>query len=138
MRTHTFSLELHRSIVLSTNDKKAHGRAGIEPKKALRQHGSIQARTTPRMGRAEINVVVSYPDRIGRDAQNYQATMKPIIDGMAHPDLNDRHNPNKGFLVDDNDLFLDGPFIRWSGRMSGKPDFYRFDVIITEMEPWTL
>lgn len=94
----------------------------------------------PRMGRALVEVVVSYPDRIGRDAQNYQATMKPLIDGMVHPDLSDRHNPDKGFLVDDNDLYLEGPFIRWSGGLSrgAKIGMYTFDITVTELPPWGL
>lgn len=118
---------VHKTAVFGSNDGRS-ARALIKPKAHLRQFGSIQSRSLPRFHRAIMTVDVQYakPKR-DRDAGNLYPTMKAYVDGLTHPDLFDRHNPDKGILPDDNDNYLTGPLIRWSGEPA-VDDFYTFHI----------
>lgn len=118
---------IHRSAVFGSNSSKS-ARALIKPKAFVRQHGSIQSRKLPRFQRAIMTVDVTYakPKR-DHDAGNLYPTMKAYVDGLANPDLFDRHNPDKGILPDDNDNYLIGPLIRWSGKPA-VDEFYTFHI----------
>lgn len=118
---------IHKSAVFGSNDSRS-SRALIKPKAHLRQFGSLQSRKVPRFQKAIMTVDVTYakPNR-DHDAGNLYPTMKAYVDGLANPDLFDRHNKAKGFLPDDNDKYLIGPLIRWSGQPA-VDDFYIFHI----------
>jgi hypothetical protein len=129
MKIHEWDWRIHRSAVFGSNDNRS-ARALIKPKAYLRQFGSIQARSTPRFSRAIMTVDVTYakPNR-NHDSGNLYPTMKAYVDGLANPDLFDRHNPDKGFLPDDNDKYLLGPLLRWSGEPA-VDEFYNFHITL--------
>ena len=124
---HEWDWRIHRSAVFGSNDSRS-ARALIKPKAHIRQYGSIHSRQLPHFQRAIITVDVQYakPKR-DHDAGNLYPTMKAYVDGLTHPDLFDRHNPDKGILPDDNDNYLVGPLIRWSHEPA-VDEFYTFHI----------
>lgn len=121
-----WDFEVHRNYVFGSNGKC--GRALIKPKARIREAGALESERHPHYQRAVMWVTVRYPKPSrDRDAANLYPTMKAYIDGLTHPDLNDRHNPNIGMLPDDNDKFFVGPFIVWSGEQN-QGDTYVFHI----------
>jgi hypothetical protein len=122
-----WDFEVHRKYVFTANSSKC-GRALITPKAKIREAGSLEAERHNHYDTAVMWVTVRYPKpHRDRDAANLYPTMKAYIDGLTHPDLNDRHNPNDGILPDDNDHHFTGPFIVWSGEQH-QGDTYVFHI----------
>lgn len=140
-RQFTHTIWLGRKLILNANQAYSHWGNRSGPAKTLRQRGAVAARRFPRMDRARVDVVVSYPDRRKRDVFNLYPTMKSYIDGMVDNEGGGTQSTGAGFLPDDNDTFLSGPFMHWSGMLSdrpGKNGMFRFDLLVTEMEPLPL
>lgn len=117
---------LHQSNALNSNDRKHWGSA-TGPRKVIRTHGSIKARTLPKFTRARISVLVSYPDRTGRDAMNLYPVMKAYVDGLV--------DGGRGILPDDSDIYVSGPHLDWSGKLSDRREHFAFDVTVEDIEP---
>lgn len=124
--TYNWDFEVNRKYVFTANQTA--GRAIIRPKAKIREAGSLKAGDLPHFRKALMFVKVRYPKpHRDRDAANLYPTMKAYVDGMTHPDLMDRHNPDLGILPDDNDLYFTGPFISWSGEPH-QGDTYLFHI----------
>lgn len=150
---HTLTVMVPRDLIRNSNDRDNHWSERSGPVASLRQLALPHVRAIPRMQRARIDVEVSYPDNVSRDAYNLYPTMKAFIDGLVNgiPEYDivmgkngkprkKRRPPRKdfGFLVDDNDKYLSGPHMEWSGRLSsstGRLGSFQFDLTITELEP---
>ena len=105
----TISAPSKHFTTLSSNSRK-HWAAKSTAARALRDTAAVVAKATPRrMSRARCDVVLGWPDRRDRDAHNFYGAIKPIIDGIV---------TDAGWLPDDNDRYLDGPFARsvYAGR----------------------
>ena len=130
----TWDAIAHTSWVLNANAMKGkHWGASSSQTSDMRQLGIIKSRELPKFGRAQCDVTVSYPDRVERDAMNLYPTMKAYVDGLVNCTPGTRDG--RGILPDDSDLYLDGPFIRWSGKLSGMKDHYLFRVTLTPLGP---
>jgi hypothetical protein len=128
-----WSVLVHKDNILNSNDRKHH-MATRDPKRNLRAMGSVQQRVMPRMERIRMDVEASYPKRSRPDAANLHPTIKSYLDGMCHP--NGKREREAGFLPDDGDKHVSGPFITWSGWDSGREDWYLFRITVTPLEPW--
>lgn len=126
MTVHRVSFDIHRSLILNSNDRPKHWSERSKPTASLNQLGNIKGRSIPRMAAAKMIVRVDYPDRRLHDALNLYPVMKALVDGMV--------NKGKGFLPDDNDHYLVGPWLVSSHELSGKKDFFRFHCEITELQ----
>jgi hypothetical protein len=125
----SFTLYIHKGYILNAN-QRLHWAPEAERKKVLRQLGNLQHRTLPKWTqRVKIDAYVSYPARQPRDVANLHPTMKTVLDGLV--------DGGKGILPDDNDSYVSGPFLHPSGEKSGRKDWYRFDVTITELDVHT-
>ncbi|QWY82781.1 RusA-like Holliday junction resolvase [Arthrobacter phage SilentRX] len=130
-----WSLWLHRTNILTNNDRKHfHDKGHKDAKAALKALGAAKARQIGRFERVRMDVEVSYPPRVYMDAANLQATMKVYVDGMTS--LGGPRNPDVGFLKDDSDKFFSGPFIDWSGWPSGRESMFHFWIRLTPLDPW--
>lgn len=136
-RQFSHTIWLNRSLILNANKAYSHWGNRSGPAKTLRQRGAVASQRFPRMARARVDVVVSYPDRKKRDVFNLYPTMKSYIDGLVDNEGGGTQSKGAGFLPDDNDIYLSGPFMHWSGMLSdrpGKNGMFRFDLLVTEME----
>lgn len=139
MRTFHRTLHLPHALILNSNDRHGHWGQRSGPTAQLRLLGNSHKRGIPQLERARITVTASYPDRRQRDSQNLYNTMKAYVDGLVDnvkgPD--GKKVGGKGILIDDNDFFLIGPHLQWSGMLSDrrKEKLFRFDVLIEELEP---
>lgn len=101
------ALRLPLSRVLSANDRLNRGQAA---KKVafIRGQAMLLARAgrAPRFERAEVKVIVRFPDGRRRDPNNYHATTKPLIDGFV----------DAGVFPDDDAKHVLGPDIRKSSK----------------------
>lgn len=64
---------------------KWHWRRRWDSQRAWRKaaHGALSRKRLPKgLGRIRVEVELRFPDRITRDASNYQPTIKPIIDAL--------------------------------------------------------
>lgn len=154
MEAMTFDVRIHKATILNANKEKGkHWGSSHEQIQTLRQLGSNKARQLPRYQRVRITALVSYPDRIGRDVMNLYPVMKAYVDGMVNGmpqytmkvDKNGKlkkrrlaPDPNTGILPDDNDRYLIGPHMEWSGELSGHKDHYLFRVKLEALEPMEL
>lgn len=98
-------LRLPMSNVLSANDR----RSRVQVAKLvsfIRGQAMLLARAgrAPRFERAEVKVIVRFPDGRRRDPNNYHATTKPLIDGLV----------DAGVFPDDDAEHVLGPDIRKS------------------------
>lgn len=115
-------LRVPASRVLSANDRLP--RKVAAPRvAAIRQDAAMLARVSRpgRFERAEVRVVVRFPDRRRRDPNNYHATTKPLMDGLV----------DAGVFPDDSSEFVLGPDIRASRDLS-RPSLMSpmFDFIV--------
>lgn len=133
MREYEWSVLVHRDNIRNSNDTK-HVHVDKHAKRNLRTMGAVKQRELPRMGRIRMDVEVSYPPRTYVDAANLHPTMKSYLDGMVSP--NGKRERDHGFLVDDGDKYVDGPFLTWSGWPSGRDGWYLFRVKVTEVPEW--
>ena len=103
MNVLTLAVPARHFTVLSSNSRK-HWRPKADAAAELRMLGRNAAKVTPRtMQRARCDVTLGWPDRRHRDAHNFYGAIKPIIDGIV---------TDAGWLPDDSDAYLDGPFAR--------------------------
>lgn len=121
----TWEVDIHEANVLNSNDRPGHWSERSGPTQVVRTLGRAQSKRLGRYERVRVGVEVSYPDRRIRDAQNLYNTMKAYVDGLV--------DGGKGILPDDNDLFVSGPHLDWSGKMSGRPGWFRFRVTLTPL-----
>lgn len=150
--THGFTVFIPRELIRNSNARDEHWSDRSGPTASLRQLAQPYVRHIPRMPRARVDVTVSYPDGRSRDVYNLYPTMKAFIDGLVNglPEYDvvmvngkpkrKRKAPREefGFLPDDNDKYLSGPHMEWSGRPSrytGRMGRFQFDLLITELEP---
>lgn len=126
MREVEVSFDVHRSLILNANDRHTHWSQRSGPTAALNQLGNVKGRGLPRMDAAKMIVEVDYPDNRRHDVLNLYNTIKALVDGMVEK--------GKGFLPDDNDHHLVGPWPVSSHRLSGKKDIFVFRFLITELE----
>ena len=119
-------------MILNSNDRHGHWAQRSGPTKKLRELGNAHKAGIPQLQRARISVVASYPDRRNRDSQNLYNTMKAYVDGLVD---NQDGKGGRGILPDDNDFYLIGPHIEWSGMLSDRraEKLFRFDVRIEEL-----
>lgn len=123
---------LHKDQIMGANARHTHWSQRSGPTETLRSLGAAhyRLRKVPHFQRLDLHVWVSYPDRVSRDCMNLYPTMKAYVDGLvngANPHSPERL-PNKGMLPDDSDLYLNGPYLRWSGEKSDRRDHYQFTV----------
>lgn len=140
MTATTWEFHLHQSHILTANDRPNHWGGPGKTKKILRNLGKTHHRihSLPHLERVRMNFMVSYPRRIARDAGNLYPTLKSYVDGLVNGTGEEGDPLNTittGLLPDDNDIYLDGPFIEWSGEASIRKDHYRFDVTLTPLAP---
>jgi len=120
----TFTLTVHRSNLLTANERK-HRMQVARATKVLRHAACMQAQTvraTP-FERAHVIVTVAWPNRRRRDVLNIAPTIKACIDGMT----------DAGLWDDDDDRHLIGPDFRVSGELSGVKDTTRLTFTIEEV-----
>lgn len=125
-----------RQFTLNSNDASGHWVKRSVPARWLRDKGQRDQVTLPKFKRAQIDAIVSYPDRRRRDVQNLYPTMKSYVDGLVDNEGNGTQAKGLGILPDDNDSYLSGPFLHWSGKLSdrpGKDGMFRFDLRILEL-----
>lgn len=74
-------------------------------RRAWRDAGLVHARRVrlPKLQRAHLLAVLSFPDARRRDAHNYVVTIKALVDGLVG---------DYGLLPDDSDDYLVGPDLR--------------------------
>lgn len=123
------TLHLPRTMILNSNDRHGHWSQRSGPTAKLRALGNAHKAGLPKLERARIRVIASYPDRRKRDSQNLYNTMKAYVDGLVD---NLDGKGGRGILPDDNDFYLVGPHIEWSGMLSDRKaeKLFRFDVLI--------
>lgn len=156
MTTHTtWAFDVHESYVLNANNSSGHWAKNADGKEILRSLGAahVRVRNLPRFDRARMDVSVSYPSRRIQDVLNLYPSMKAYVDGMVNgvPQYEivaakggipkkKRKSPDIAFgiLPDDNDVFLSGPHMEWSGQLSGRPGHFRFEVTLTPLPPLEL
>lgn len=146
----TWGFDLHESYVLNANKAAGHWAKNSDGKEVVRKLGHTHQRThrLPRLERARIDVKVSYPTRRLQDVMNLYPTMKAYVDGLVNglPQYEivaakggipkkKRLAPDVAFgiLPDDNDIFLSGPHMEWSGRVSDRKAHFQFEVTLTEL-----
>lgn len=119
--------------ILNANQAYSHWGNRSGPAKLLRARGNVDKRLLPRFERVRIDAVASYVDRRKRDVQNLYPTMKSYVDGLVDNEGNGTQALGKGILPDDNDTYLSGPFLHWSGMLSDrrKEGLARFDLTFT-------
>ena len=131
---HAWSVLIHKDMVLNANATKGKHWGASSPQIAdLRTLGIVQSRRLPRFDRVRCDVTVSYPDRVERDAMNLYPTMKAYVDGLVNCTPGTRQG--RGILHDDSDFYLEGPFIRWSGKRSTSSRHFEFRIVLTPLEP---
>jgi hypothetical protein len=146
-----FTVWLHRGQILNANEEKGkHWGSSADRIQTLRQFGDLKGRTLRRYERLRVTAKVSYPDHIGRDVMNLYPTMKAYVDGMVNGPQQYRMvrsektgklrkkkftDPAYGILPDDNDRYLVGPWMEWSGKVSGSKDKYLFEVLLEPLPP---
>lgn len=136
MRVEFYPIWIARDKLLNTNNAYTHWGNRSGPAKYLRELGKSHAPLLlPAFGRAKVDAYVSYPDRRKRDVQNLYPTMKSYVDGLVDNEGQGTQSHGKGILPDDNDAYLDGPFLHWTGMRSDrfKEGLFRFDILIREM-----
>lgn len=123
------------SKILNSNNAYKHWANRSGPAKFLRELGQAEAVNLRKFKRAKVDVIVSYPDRRKRDCQNLYPTMKSFVDGLVDNEGNGTQALGKGILPDDNDAYLSGPFLHWSGYLSDrrKEGLFRFDIFIDDL-----
>lgn len=148
----TWAFDVHESYTLNANNSSGHWAKNSEGKEILRSLGAahVRVRELPRFARARMDVSVSYPSRRVQDVMNLYPSMKAYVDGMVNgvpryeiiagkggmPKKKRLAPPIEfGILPDDNDVFLSGPHMEWSGKLSDRPGHFRFEVTLTELEP---
>lgn len=148
----TYSFDLYADNVLNANTMGGkHWGTHDDAKATLRTLGATHARVhgIPRFERVDMFVVVSYPSRRIQDVMNLYPTMKAYLDGLANGlpryEMEMRNgkprkkllasDPETGIVPDDNDLFVVGPHLSWSGRLSTRPRHFQFDITLTPLEP---
>lgn len=153
--TTTWGFDVHESYTLNANNASGHWAKNSEGKEVLRNLGVTHGRIhkIPRFQRVRMDVVVSYPTRRVQDVMNLYPSMKAYVDGMVNgrPQYAIAAGPGGipkkkrlappvefGILPDDNDVFLSGPHLEWSGRLSSRPGHFRFEVTLTELPPLEL
>lgn len=153
--TATWAFDVHESYTLNANNISGHWAKNSDGKEILRTLGATHLRThkIPRFARARMDVLVSYPSRRIQDVANLYPTMKAYVDGMVNgipqyeivagkggvPKKKRKTPPVEfGILPDDNDVFLSGPHLEWSGKLSGRPGHFRFEVTLTELASLSL
>lgn len=140
MTVRTWTFDLHQSHILTANDRPNHWGGPGKTKKILRNLGKthFRNRELEHLERARLDFRVSYPRRMARDAGNLYPTLKSYVDGLVNgtgEESDPLNTVTTGLLPDDNDIYLDGPFIQWSGEASGRKDHYLFHVTVTPLEP---
>lgn len=81
--------------------------------------------------RVRVEARISYPDRIARDVGNYYPTLKAYVDGLV--DVDPVTKLGRGMLPDDSDVFLDGPFLQWSGEKCRVSNMFLIDITVTPL-----
>ena len=98
----TITVPSKHVTTLSANSRK-HWRTKAAATAELRMLARTAAARTPRrMDRARLDVTLGWPDRRRRDAGNAYPAIKALVDGIV----------DSGWLDDDSDAYLDGPFLR--------------------------
>ena len=109
-------LTIPRAAALTAN-QRLHWRAKAERTRALRTRGRIawqQSGLTP-MDRAHLTVTIAWHDARRRDANNWQPTVKGLVDGIV----------DAGALPDDDNAHLIGPDMRGETDPTVKPGTIR-------------
>lgn len=111
-----FSFEIPKQRVLTSN-RRQHWRAKADAVRLARGHAAALWDSRRRKGHqpltsAHCTAYLTFPDRRRRDANNYEPTIKPLIDGLVS-------GPPKatgwvGLLPDDSSDYLLGPDMRIS------------------------
>lgn len=150
--TPSWSFDLHKMYVLNANRISGHWANSDEEKAIIRNLGATHLRQKQlgRFERVHITAEVSYPSRRIQDVMNLYPTMKAYVDGLVNGPtaytavvgrngkITKRIAPAQkdvGILPDDNDLFVVGPHLHWSGKRSTRPDHFQFRITLTPLEP---
>lgn len=123
-----YHFPLHRDMILNSNTQKGkHWGASAPKTKDLRELANAHRinHKIPRYERVQVDAHITYPDLKPHDVANLYPTMKAYVDGLV--------NDGKGILKDDSDVFLEGPFMHWTGNAPDRKDFYTFAITITEI-----
>ena len=119
----TLTVPSRHFSTLSSNSRK-HWRVKSDAAAELRMLARNAAKVTPRtFQRARCDVVLGWPDRRDRDAHNFYPAIKPLIDGIV---------TDGGWLPDDNDRYLDGPFAR--STYTGRRGFVVVTLTFSELD----
>lgn len=150
---HTWGFDVHESYTLNANKASGHWGKNQDGKEVLRSLGATHFRTqsVPRFERVRMDVLVSYPSRRIQDVMNLYPSMKAYVDGLVNgvpqytfgvrgkngtvKKVRLAPDPAAGMLPDDNDMFLSGPHLEWSGRLSERREHFRFNVTLTALPP---
>lgn len=150
---HSWGFDVHEGSTLNANNASGHWGKNNDGKELLRSLGATHTRTlkVPRFERARMDVLVSYPSRRIQDVMNLYPSMKAYVDGLVngvpqytfttagkHGAVKRKRiapDPALGILPDDNDLFLSGPHLEWSGRLAQRKGHFHFAVTLTALPP---
>lgn len=118
------TVKLHVSQILNANDR-LHWRKEAAMKATLVRFGQLVLARQVKPVREKVRVTFEFrfPVKRRRDRSNLHATVKPVLDGIV----------KAGVIVDDSDLFIDGPDIVVSDELSGLPGFVLVKVIIQDV-----
>lgn len=123
MTTQSMSLTVHRSNLLTSNQRRHYHDTG-RATKVLRITGKLNAQSQELrpMTRVHVHVFVGWPDRRRRDVPNLWPTVKALIDGIV----------DAGILPDDNDDVVTALTFRRSGELHAAKDTVAITIALEE------
>lgn len=127
---------LHKNWMLNAN-QRLHHRPKNDRTQAVKTIGKARHRHLGKYGRAQLDIIISYPTRRGADVHNYMPTAKAYVDGLIDiPDTPKgmKKQPARGIMADDSDAYLAGPFLHPGMDVSDRKDHFRLDCILQPMK----